>query len=131
MQAKGTTDYKSGFTFAFEQLLNVSLDETSSFFVSPLQQLARLSGLAQLRPVGAAQPVCLAVHSNELASANCDIAVLTAGGPGLHKTLPEFCHRPRRAGCRPGRGCVLPAQVPPERRGPAAYILRERRPNGR
>lgn len=23
MQAKGTTDYKSGFTFAFEQLLNV------------------------------------------------------------------------------------------------------------
>uniref|UniRef100_A0A8C6WJY2 Calcium channel, voltage-dependent, alpha 2/delta subunit 2a n=1 Tax=Neogobius melanostomus TaxID=47308 RepID=A0A8C6WJY2_9GOBI len=25
MQAKGTTDYKSGFTFAFEQLLNVSL----------------------------------------------------------------------------------------------------------
>lgn len=24
MQAKGTTDYKSGFTFAFEQLLNVS-----------------------------------------------------------------------------------------------------------
>lgn len=26
MQAKGTTDYKSGFTFAFEQLLNVSLE---------------------------------------------------------------------------------------------------------
>lgn len=29
MQAKGTTDYKSGFTFAFEQLLNV---RTSSLF---------------------------------------------------------------------------------------------------
>ena len=27
MQAKGTTDYKSGFTFAFEQLLNVSMGE--------------------------------------------------------------------------------------------------------
>ncbi len=26
MQAKGTTDYKSGFHFAFNQLLNVSLN---------------------------------------------------------------------------------------------------------
>lgn len=29
MQAKGTTDYKSGFTFAFEQLLNVSFLDRS------------------------------------------------------------------------------------------------------
>lgn len=28
MQAKGTTDYKSGFTFAFEQLLNVRANKT-------------------------------------------------------------------------------------------------------
>lgn len=27
MQAKGTTDYKSGFTFAFEQLLNVRINK--------------------------------------------------------------------------------------------------------
>lgn len=28
MQAKGTTDYKSGFTFAFEQLLNVRVHDS-------------------------------------------------------------------------------------------------------
>lgn len=28
MQAKGTTDYKSGFTFAFEQLLNVRANKS-------------------------------------------------------------------------------------------------------
>lgn len=32
MQAKGTTDYKSGFTFAFEQLLNVSGDRRQECF---------------------------------------------------------------------------------------------------
>lgn len=35
MQAKGTTDYKSGFTFAFEQLLNVSfLDQVMDSLVA-------------------------------------------------------------------------------------------------
>lgn len=33
MQAKGTTDYKSGFTFAFEQLLNVSCREFLAFLM--------------------------------------------------------------------------------------------------
>ena len=32
MQAKGTTDYKSGFTFAFEQLLNVSAGRGWAYF---------------------------------------------------------------------------------------------------
>lgn len=83
MQAKGTTDYKSGFTFAFEQLLNVSRLPAMAAAASPCCRRMGPSG-SPSTPMSSG-------------SANCDETVLTAGGPGLHETLPEFCHRPQQA----------------------------------
>ena len=51
MQAKGTTDYKSGFTFAFEQLLNVRTPPPKPPSPVPVVNGGRLPNAAlRLRP---------------------------------------------------------------------------------
>lgn len=67
MQAKGTTDYKSGFTFAFEQLLNVSQ-----------QDFACCKTSCQSNPITKPE------HSS-------DNTALTVSQV-LHKTFPEHRH---------------------------------------
>lgn len=118
MQAKGTTDYKSGFTFAFEQLLNVSgLPAEPSPATAPsgsgrpLQWVApRLAGLNWCwQPVA---QVCMGLFQSSV--------TVLSGRDG--------CDAPPPPHPSPHDG-VLPAQVPPRRHVPTAYILRERRPN--
>lgn len=69
MQAKGTTDYKSGFTFAFEQLLNVRAKK-------PLSETAIL--------------VCLRLTLLSNPIKKTEFTAITQR-QGLYKTFPEGC----------------------------------------
>lgn len=117
MQAKGTTDYKSGFTFAFEQLLNVR----SQVFLGGWARVSEGSRKTS--------PLCRSSSSLRLCSVGVAVrpkrpqrclqsSVIVEGWSDID-AAPEPSPRCPRA----------PSQVLPQRRM-LPCSLKDRRPNG-